>query len=988
MEKQVLFRISPAILGVFIAVTVSVASAQEPEFTPDQIRFFQDEVYPILESTCFECHAGGDKLEGELYLTSRESMLKGGENGPVFEMDDLDDTLFADMLSYEDELTEMPPDGKLPQDQIDTLTKWIKMGAPWDSELEREPTPVRDRSVVDDKAKDYWAYRPVQSPKIPTIQDAEWASNPIDALVYDRLRKNGLKPNGPAEKQALIRRAYYDLTGLPPTPEQVQDFVNDSSPDAYENVIDTLLASPHYGEKWARHWLDVVRYADSHGFERDENKPFMWRYRDYVVDSFNADKPYNRFVKEQLAGDEYDNPTPDQITATGYYRLGQWDDEPADPAQAVFDNLDDIVSTTAQTFLGTTIGCARCHDHKMDPIPQVDYYSFLAFFRNITETKRTRDYGILRSIMNEDEQAVYDRKVQEKSVNEARLVEEYYNLIETFKVSAAKDSPDWLKAKDSRLSDITDLSYRFYRDTWDSLPDFDMVKVETSGTLDHNYITTAPASRNEAIGLVFEGKLRVPEKGDYTFHFEARDGVRFSVGRTVVFESPKLGTLKTSETVRLKKGLQDFRLEYFTKNGPPQLALAWESEGLVKRSLSITGVDTTRQKGIDSLIREHGITYLGKQSHKRYRDIQKELKTLRDTPIDSKRTPAIAEKGIEAPDTFLLVRGSAHAQGAKVVPALPQVLSPPEVNLPEPSKEKNTTYRRTVLADWLASKDNPITARVMVNRIWQHHFGRGIVRSSNDFGKLGDQPTHPLLLDWLAQDFMDDDWHMKSLHKKIMLSNTYRMSSRGQKKALAEDPANDLFWRFDMRRLTAEEVRDSLLMATGEINLTLGGPTVFPTLPAEVIETSSKKKNIVGSGIWGAATPEDEVRRSLYIHIKRSLVHPMLSSFDFADIDASCPVRFTTTQPGQALSMLNSDYVHARSSALLRRIKSEVGNDVDARIERAFELATGRKPSPREMDMCHTYVNELQTEEGATLGRAMQRLCLLVLNFNEFLYLD
>ena len=971
-----------------LLVTAASVSAQESDFTPDQIQFFTDKVYPILSENCFECHGGGEKLKGGLFLTSRESMLTGGDSGPVFELGELDDTLFAEMISYEDEFTEMPPDGKLPDDEIAVLQEWMAMGAPWNPELETEPTMEKESMVVDEKTKDYWAYKPVATPLIPKVPNAMWASNPIDALVYDRLRQNDLEPNTPADKATLIRRAYYDLTGLPPTPEEVQTFVNDDSPDAYEGVLDRLLASPHYGEKWARHWLDVVRYADSHGFERDENKPFMWRYRDYVVNAFNADKPYTEFITDQLAGDEYDTPTPESITATGYYRLGQWDDEPADPTQAVFDNLDDLVSTTTQTFLATTVGCARCHDHKIDPVPQADYYRFLAFFRNITETKRTSDYGILHNVMNVMEQAEYDAKVRAQRLQQAKLVEEQYSIVEAFKEAAIKDDVEWLDKRDARLSDLTDLSYRFYRDTWDTLPDFDMVKVETSDDLTHNYITTVPASRNEAIGLVYEGKLRVPAKGEFTFHFDARDGVRLIIGKDVVFESRETGMLKTSQTVELKKGLEKFRLEYFTKNGPPQLSLAWEGQGVGKRSLSISGNDTSRGNEMDTLLREHGVEYVGKEKHGRFRAIQKELKELRDNPVPAKRAPAVADKGIDPPDTFVLIRGSAHAPGDKVEPGFPQVLSPPEIQFPEPSKERNTTFRRTVLAQWLASEENPLTARVMANRIWQHHFGRGIVRSSNDFGKLGEQPTHPLLLDWLAQEFMDNGWRMKPLHKTIMMSNTYRMSSRAQEEALAKDPANNLFWRYDMRRLTAEEVRDSLLATTGEINLSLGGPTVFPTLPAEVIETSSKKSNIVGSGIWGVATPEDEVRRSLYIHTKRSLRHPMLSSFDSADVDASCPVRFTTTQPGQALSMLNSDYVHDRATALLRRVQEEAGSNRDSQIERAFELALGRKPSPRELEMSHTYLNELQTIENQPPARAMQRLCLLVLNLNEFLYLD
>ncbi|MFP6617585.1 MAG: DUF1553 domain-containing protein, partial [Candidatus Hydrogenedentota bacterium] len=341
-----------------------------------------------------------------------------------------------------------------------------------------------------------------------------------------------------------------------------------------------------------------------------------------------------------------------------------------------------------------------------------------------------------------------------------------------------------------------------------------------------------------------------------------------------------------------------------------------------------------------------------------------------------------------APDTHLVNRGSAHAPGEKVEPAFLQVLSPPEVILPEPSEEKNTTFRRTVLANWIASEENPMTARVMANRIWQHHFGRGIVRSTSDFGSLGDRPTHPELLDWIAGEFVDGGWSMKSLHKKIMMSKTYRMSSKGNAKALAQDPANDLLWRFDMRRLTSEEVRDSILLATGELNLELGGPTVYPELPREVIETSSKKSVLVSSGMWGESSIEQQNRRSVYIHLKRSLLHPMLADFDFADFDASCPVRFVTTQASQALNLLNSEYVNARAGMLLKRVRGDVSADPENQVVRAFELAIGRRPTREEITMSRAFLGELQSQEGLDPEQAMERFCLLLLNLNEFMFVD
>ena len=977
------------VLTAGIGLLADPSHAQSNTTTPEQLDFFRGQIYPLLEKNCFECHGNGEKLKGGLYLTSHEAMVTGGDSGSVLALESLEKSLILEMISYEDEFTEMPPDGKLAQEDIDVLTQWVMMGAPWDPALERVVELESAGMVIDDAAKNFWSYKPVRKIEIPKVGDPEWQDNPIDALIFNRLKENGLTPAPEADKRTLIRRAYYDLTGLPPSVEQVRAFENDTASDAYEKMVDELLASPHYGEKWGRHWLDLVRYADSHGYERDSDKPYIWRYRDYVIGAFNNDVPYDQFVREQLAGDEMENAGPEQITATGYYRLGLWDDEPADPLQATFDNLDDIVSTTSQAFLGMTIGCARCHDHKLDPIPQKDYYRFLAFFRNLTETKRTPDNGILRNIMSAEEQSIHDVKVAMRDQREAELVETLYSITEAFKANAAKDGPDWLRAKDSRLSDITDLSYRFYRDTWETLPDFDMIKAETEGDLSHNYITVSPASRSAAIGFVFEGKLRVPEKGEYTFMLGATDGLRIIIGKQVVFESADLGTVNTSIVETLKEGLHPIRVEYFTKSGPPKLSIAWKSESINTRPLSIAGIDNANEKDINKLIDEHGEKYLTNEELRSFTDTRRELERVRSKTFTGKWAAAAAEQGITPPDTHLLIRGSAHAPGDVVEPAFPQVLSPPEAVVPKPSREKMTTYRRTVLADWIASPENPMTARVMVNRIWQHHFGRGIVRSTSDFGSLGDRPTHPDLLDWLATEFVHaDDWHMKSLHKKIMMSKTYRMSSQGNAKALAQDPTNDLFWRYDMRRLTAEEVRDSILHATGELNLSLGGPTVYPDLPPEVIETSSKKGELVSSGMWGESSIEEQNRRSIYIHLKRSLLHPMLADFDFADFDASCPVRFTTTQASQALNLLNSDYVNDRARTLRARIEQEVGAEQDKQILRAFELAIGRAPSAQEVTMSQDFLQEMSTREGTDPARAMERYCLLVLNLNEFMFID
>ena len=354
-----------------------------------KVEFFSQKIFPILKENCFKCHGAKEKLKGGFRITSRVGLLKGGDIGPAINLKAPEKSLLLTMLSYKDEDHEMPPKAKLPQAQIDALTQWVKLGAPFNpkQEIAGAAAHVLPNTEINARTRAYWAYQQIQRPPVPKVADADWNRNAIDAFIFDQLKSKKLSPNGPADKRQLIRRAYYDLIGLPPTPREVEAFVKDTSPKAFEKIIDRLLAKPQYGEKWGRHWLDLVRYAETNGYERDGKKPHVWRYRDYVIRAFNEDKPYNRFIIEQLAGDELEKFSADALTATGFYRLGLWDDEPADRELAFFEGMDDLVRTTTETFLGLTLGCARCHDHKIDPLPTADYYSFVAFFRNI------RHYG-------------------------------------------------------------------------------------------------------------------------------------------------------------------------------------------------------------------------------------------------------------------------------------------------------------------------------------------------------------------------------------------------------------------------------------------------------------------------------------------------------------------------------------------------------------------------------------------------------------------
>ena len=628
------------------------------------------------------------------------------------------------------------------------------------------------------KDRTHWAFQPVKRPHVPQPSGrASGLANPIDAFILAGLEAKGFSAAPPAAKRELIRRACYDLTGLPPSPQEVESFLADGSPDAWEKLIDRLLDSPRYGEKWGRHWLDLVRFAESNSYERDGDKPHTWRYRDYVIRSFNTDKPYDRFIREQLAGDEFPDPDSDAIIATGFYRLGIWDDEPADRELAHYDGLDDIVTTTGQVLLGLTVECARCHNHKMDPIPQKDYYRLLSFFQNVNP---------------------------------------YHN-------------------------------------------------------------------------------------GGPT------DEVR-------LFESPD-----------------------------------------------------------EKLAREGRARESGK----------KELEPLKVPEAPIEQALAVTESGPTAPETFILVRGNPNTKGDRVEPGYLEVLNPPRPEIPAPAPGAKSSGRRTALANWIASPDNPLTARVMANRLWQYHFGRGIVRSPNNFGLQGDPPTHPELLDWLASELVAQGWRMKPMHRLIMTSHAYRMSSRGRAEALATDPANDLFWRFDMRRLTAEEIRDSILAITGSLNLKTSGPGIYVDIPAEVLAGQSQP----GQG-WGKSPPSEQARRSVYIHVKRSLLTPILESFDLAETDRSAPVRFATIQPTQALGMLNGSFLNRQADLFAARLRRESGGRLDQQVRLALYLATSRIPTDAEIQHGVGLIAALEAEEGATSEVALKYFCLMALNLNEMVYLD
>jgi hypothetical protein len=651
-------------------------------------------------------------------------------------------------------------------------------------------------------------FRPVVRPPIPPAASPTGSRNPIDRFIDDALAREGLSAASEADARTLIRRLTFDLTGLPPTPEEVEAFVTDRRPDAYERLVDRLLASPRYGERWGRHWLDVARYAETHGYERDDPKPNAWKYRDYVIRAFNADLPYDRFVAEQLAGDELPDAGEDALIATGLHRLGLIDDEPADPVMDRFDQLDDVIKTVGTTFLGLTIHCARCHDHKFDPIKQVDYYKMLAFFEP---------------------------------------------------------------------------SRPFVRDSL------------------------------ESISLV----LADPEEQ------RRRDELDAAVSRQINRLRSRIDA--TPEDQKPAREALQRRIDELERTRPARLELAL---GLTDRA-------------------------------------------------------AVVEP------TRLRVRGDAHKPGDVVAPGFLAALDPttPEISSPN----GRTTGRRLTLARWITSGENPLTARVAVNRLWHHHFGRGIVGTPSDFGAMGEIASHPELLDWLAAELVDRDWSLKAIQRLIVTSAAYRRSNGWDEKAAELDPENRLLWRRAPRRLEAEPIRDAMLAVSGSLNSMMGGESVRPAIDKAVLEGQSRP----GSG-WEVSSPREANRRSVYVRVKRTLLLPELEILDAPDTNDPCPARPTTTTSLQALMFLNGQFAHEQATALAGRLAREAGPDAAARIALAYRLALSRQPTAEESSRAMRFLEEYSGGVARSAdapredpdGEALRAFCLVLLNCNEFVTVD
>ncbi|WP_261361683.1 PSD1 and planctomycete cytochrome C domain-containing protein [Rubinisphaera sp. JC750] len=793
---------------------VSLCTGFPATFASAEVDYARD-VQPLLARKCYACH-GPDEAEGGFALHEPDRAVGELESGTTaIAPGNPDESEMIARIKETEPYLRMPPEehDPLTAAEIAILEEWVEQGAKFDK---------------------HWAFKPLEPVEVPAAVSKAASDNPIDRFIDKQLQERELTAAPEADRLTLLRRLTYDLTGLPPTPEEVADFVNDVSPDAYEKVVDRLLASPHYGERWARHWLDVVRYAETNSFERDGTKPNAWKYRDYVIRSFNEDKPYNEFLREQLAGDEFENPEKHDLIASGFYRLGIWDDEPADPLLARYDEFDSIVTTISQGMLGLTVNCSRCHDHKIDPIPQADYYRMVAFLKGLTP------YGTRGD----------QRTFSQTDVSSPELNARYAELDEQLRELRRK-----------------------------------MRKIEQAG------IEKMPAEDQRA-----------------------------------------------SETRQRKK-----------------------------------------------LLEEKLLDFLNSEQTARYTEMKAEEEALQaaQRSLPPRETVLSVAKAAAHPEpTHIMLRGNPHVPGEEVQPGFPDLYGEPLPELPEVPADAHSSGRRTILANWIANDDNRLTSRVMVNRIWQHHFGRGIVRTPNNFGLLGTPPTHPELLNWLAQEFVAGGWKMKPLHKLIVMSEAYRRSSKAVPASLEKDPNNDFFWRFDLRRLSAEEIRDSVLAASGALNLKMFGPSMYPQLSDEVLSTQSKP----GQG-WGNSSLEERSRRSIYIFIKRSLIPPELAAFDFPETDVTCEARFTTIQPAQSLNMVNGAFLNQQADVFAARLRAE-RDTLAEQVERGWNLAVSRQPEADEMERSLALIDSLQTKHNLSKEESLKYFCLFLLNLNEFVFVD
>ena len=963
---------------------------------------FEQEVAPLLQKNCLNCHNSEDKKSG-LSLETREAALAGGDLGASVVPHDAEASYLLELITPHEGKADMPKGAKpLSAAEIEVLRKWIAAGAPWPAEF-----------VLKQSA--WWSKQVLVRPEVPTVP-SEWeprVRTPIDAFILSRLHEHGMSMSPEADARTLIRRVYYDLTGLPPTPEQIAAFAASTDPLAYERVVDELLESPHYGERWARHWFDVVTYADTCGYDKDKLRPNAWPYRDYVIRSFNTDKPYSRFVQEQVAGDILFPGESDGILGLGFLAAGPWDfighvevsEAKIDGKVARNLDRDEMVSNTLNTFCSVTIQCARCHDHKFDPYTQQHYYGLQSVFAAIDRAERPYDADPAVTQQRIELAAAEDKLNEQLAAHKAELA----------KAGGAEQAK--LEAEIKRLTALATPAgkrpeYGYHSGISPAADAAKWVMVDLGAEVDLTHIVLH-ACHDEfgGIGAGFGFPVRFKVEASSTASFEQATLVSDQTGSD--FANPGLVPFTIEQPIKAR----------FLRVTATQLALrqndyifalseleAYDTEGTnVAMAATVTSLDSIEapvrwaRKNLVDGIWPHGAD---PQAVEQLAASQAALTTLMEkvnTP-QQRAQQASLEKQLAAakaelaklPEAPMVYAGATHFAGQgnfqptngkpRPIHVLRRgnVTDPAEVAvagaIPLPNRpqaafelppEHSEADRRAALAQWLTDRDNPLTWRSIVNRMWLYHFGQAIVQSPNDFGRMGQLPTHPQLLDWLAVEFRDGGESMKKLHRLIVLSSVYRQASSHVEEYATRDGGNQFLWRQNRRRLEAEEIRDSILKVSGRLNPKMGGPGYY----LFELEKTAHSPHYE----YEKFDPNDarSHRRSIYRFIARSQPDPYMTTLDCADSSQSTPRRDETLTSLQALSMLNNNFNLAMAEHFAQRLTAE-REGLGPQVARAIEITLGRPAEPAEQQAFEAYAAE----------HGLSNLCLVMFNLSEFVYLD
>jgi hypothetical protein len=946
------------------------------------LAFYQEKVAPILQANCFKCHSqSAEKIKGGLSLDSREDILKGGDSGPVIEPGIPAKSRLILAVRQTDKDLAMPPKSKLADEEIKTLEEWVRQGAP-------APESARASSGP---AKMLWSVKPLAPGPAPSVRQKDWPLGVLDSYVLSVLEERGIAPAPAASKQALLRRVSFDLTGLPPSAEMVERFLKDNSPRAYETMVDSLLAEPAFGEHWGRHWLDVARYADSSGL--DNNTPFdnAWRYRDYVVNAFNHDKPYNEFIREQLAGDLLPSSSIEQQhelwVATGFLMLGPKPPFIDNPQKILADAVDEQIDVTSKAFLGLTASCARCHDHKFDPIPTQDYYALAGIFQSTTtillpgmNPARDNKLWMERPLGSKEQIETYEKfenelaKLQQEVQVARQLRQTLPGGIDSKMLDGiVLDNLDAEVMGNWKLSNYsTNFVDKNYQHDGDEkrekgkklvrfapqIPEPGFYEVRLAYTARPNRATNVPVRLFATTGLrMISLNQRIEPRYDKAF--ESLGVFEFPAGTNVLVE---VGTENTKGFVvvdAIQFLPQDVQLAARLKrmgNRPPP--------GMLPGGKMVRATDQQEL--------EYNLMELQTKAPP---DVPRAMAVKEGSPQNSKINIRgdVEKLGNEVPRGFLTVVARAVPQGGDGLAKIPLKISHTDQS------------GRLELADWIANPANPLTPRVMANRIWLHLFGRGLVNTPDNFGTLGDKPSNPELLDYLASSFIQQGWSTKKLIREIVLSRTYQMSSDATPTGEKLDPSNRLFWRMNRKRLQVEEIRDAMLSSNGTLDMTEGGPSLNIATPPPGVPMQA-----------GPVDPLASRRRTVYLPILRNNLPDMLQVFDFADPHTLSGKRYTTTAATQALFMMNSQFVSGQAAAWAEKLLALKATDA-GRVQAAFQNAFSRKPSNAEENAALQYLREfgesLERSGKAPAAEARQKqswqsFCQALYQTTEFRFLD